>query len=157
MSAYAVLRLVHGYWRWMVLVSACVVLVRVIIGVVSKREWTRTDDRAIKMFSSAFDLQFLIGVVLYFGFSPFFTATYQSFRETMSGTVSRFFGIEHQVAMVLAMTVAHIGRGGAARAPDSARKHRTMLIAMLIVFALMLWAIPWPWREVGRPLFRTEG
>ena len=125
------------------------------MGVVSKRQWTPTDDRAIKIFSSAFDLQFLIGIVLYF-LSPFWLATYQSFGETMRGTVSRFFGIEHEVAMIVAMAVTHIGRARAGRAVDAARKHRTMLIAMLIVFALMLWAIPWPWREVGRPLFRTE-
>jgi len=42
---------------------------------------------------------------------------------------------------------------GAAR--DAARQHRIVTVTMVIFFALLLWAIPWPWREVGRPLFRT--
>ena len=30
-----------------------------------------------------------------------------------------------------------------------------MAITMLLFFTLVLWAIPWPWRDIGRPLFRT--
>jgi hypothetical protein len=28
-------------------------------------------------------------------------------------------------------------------------------VAMAIFFALLLWAMPWPWPKVGRPFFRT--
>jgi hypothetical protein len=154
-SAYALLRLVHGYWRWAVLAAAIVVFVRVIHGAHTRRAWTGDDDRAVKRFLSALDLQFLIGVILYFGFSPFWTALHQTFAETMRSPVARFFGIEHQAAMLLATIAAHAGHERAKRAGNDLAKHRAMRAGMVIFFALALWAIPWPWRIFGRPLFRT--
>jgi len=69
--------------------------------------------------------------------------------------VARFFGIEHQTAMVLAMAAVHVGWARAARAADARRKYRTLIVTLLIFFAIAAWAIPWPGRVVGRPLFRT--
>ncbi len=156
MNAYTLLRLAHGYWRWVVLATAIVVLLRAIAGFMAHKPWTSADERASKTFGNALDLQVMIGLILYFGFSPFWPATYRTFSETMQSDVARFFGVEHETAMLLAATAAYIGRARAKRAIDSRRRHRTMLVAMVIFFALALWAIPWPWRIVGRPLFRTE-
>ena len=155
MSAYALLRLVHGYWRWAVLATAVIVFVRVVQGAYTRRAWSGDDERAVKRFLSALDLQFLIGVILYFGFSPFWPALYQTFRESMQSPVARFFGIEHQTAMLLATIAAHVGHARAKHAAEAVWKHRAMRLWMLIFFALALWAIPWPWRVFGRPLFRT--
>lgn len=155
MNVYTLLRLAHGYWRWAVLAAAIVVLLRATTGYLTRRPWTPLDERASRSFGNALDLQVMIGLVLYFGFSPFWPATYRTFSETMKGDVSRFFGVEHGTAMLLAATAAYIGRIRAERAIESRRKHRAMLAAMLVFFALALWAIPWPWRIVGRPLFRT--
>jgi hypothetical protein len=156
MNIYTVLRLAHGYWRWAVLATAIVVLVRALAGFMMRRPWTPADERASKAFAGALDLQILIGLVLYFGFSPFWPATYRTFSETMRSDVARFFGVEHQTAMLLAAAAVYIGRVRAGRAADARRRHRTMLVAMVIFFAFALWAVPWPWRIVGRPLFRTE-
>ena len=73
----------------------------------------------------------------------------------MTSQVARFFGVEHETAMLLAFSAAHVGRVRAKRAFDDVHKHRAIQIAMVIFFALVLWATPWPWRSVGRPLFRT--
>jgi hypothetical protein len=154
MTAYSLLRLAHGYWRWAVLVLAIVVLVRAIAGVRTRREWTGIDERATRRFLSALDVQFLLGVVLYL-LSPFSLAMYQAFQATMRTPDGRFCGAEHGAAMLLAMVAAHVGRVRVKRAPDNVHKHRAMLIAMVIFFALVVWAIPWPWRVFGRPLFRT--
>jgi hypothetical protein len=153
-SMYAILRVAHGYWRWAVLLSAIVVLVRAATR--TGGLWNRADERAVRQFLGALDLQFTLGVVLYFGFSPFWLATYHSFRETLTSPVARFFGVEHETAMLLAFLTAHAGHAGAKRTADGDRKRRTIMITMLVFFALVLWAIPWPWRVVGRPLFRTS-
>jgi hypothetical protein len=155
-NTYTVLRLVHGYWRWVVLATAIVVLVRSLAGLVKRKPWTPVDDRAVRAFGGALDLQIMIGLVLYFGFSPFWPATYQTFGETMRSDVARFFGVEHGIAMLLAATAAYAGRIRAKRARDARQRHLVTLVATLIFFALALWAVPWPWRVAGRPLFRTE-
>jgi hypothetical protein len=154
MNAYTVLRLVHGYWRWAVLLSAVVVLVRTTVGTLTRKQWSGDDERAARWFLLAVDVQMAIGVLLYFGFSPFWSATLHSFQETMQGQVSRFFGIEHETAMLLAVMAAHIGRVRSTRAAEGVGKHRTMLISVVVFSVFVLWAIPWPWREMGRPLFR---
>jgi hypothetical protein len=151
---YAVLRVAHSYWRWAVLLSAIVVLVRATTR--TGGPWTRGDERALRQFLSALDLQFTLGLVLYFGFSPFWLATYHSFADTLTSPVARFFGVEHETAMILAFLTAHVGHAGIKRTADGHLKRRRIMITMLIFFALVLWAIPWPWRIVGRPLFRTS-
>ena len=57
-------------------------------------------------------------------------------------------------AMVLAMAAVHVGWARAVRA-DARRQHRTVMVTLLVFFAISAWAIPWPGRVVGRPLFRT--
>src|SRR5262245_4561717 len=144
MTWYALLRVIHSYWRWAVLVSAVVVVVRAIVGVAGTREWTATDDRASRLFIAALDIQFLLGVILYFGFSPFWSALYHSFSETMKDQGSRFFGIEHQTAMLVATMVAHAGNDRAKRKRAGGARHRTLLLTLMIFFAVVFWAIPWP-------------
>ena len=55
------------------------------MGARARSEWTPRDDQAVRLFISALDLQLFMGVILYFVFSPFWPATYQSFHETMGG------------------------------------------------------------------------
>jgi len=156
MSWYGLLRVVHSYWRWAVLLVGAIAFARAVAGVWCGREWSRADDRAARLFIAVIDVQFLLGVVLYFGFSPFWTATYYSFSETMRDQGARFFGIEHQTAMALAITAAHLGWDRVRRMPRTPASHRTMLTGLLVFFAFVLWAIPWPWRSYGRPLFRVD-
>jgi hypothetical protein len=155
MNTYTLLRLVHGYWRWAVLATAIVVLARIVKGFVTRSAYTPADAQSAHTFANVLDLQVLIGLILYFGFSPFWPATYRTFSETMSGDVARFFGVEHGTAMLLAAATARIGQVRAKRRIGSRNGHTVMLVTMLIFFAVALWAIPWPWRGVGRPLFRT--
>jgi hypothetical protein len=156
MTWYGLLRVVHSYWRWAVLIVGAIAFVRAFLGTVKHREWTPSDERTVRTFIGTIDLQFLLGIVLYFGFSPFWTAFYYSFSETMGDQGARFFGIEHQVAMALAITAAHVGWDRVKRSPRRSARHRTMLVALIVFFALVLWAVPWPWRPYGRPLFRAE-
>jgi hypothetical protein len=154
MSGYELVRLVHGYWRWMVLASGLVVLARAIAGLRGTARWTPVDERAAKIFVAAVDVQVLLGLVLYFGLSPFFQAVHQSFHASMKDPITRFFGIEHETAMVIAFVAAHVGRVRARRAIDPRRKQRATLVSLIVFFVVVAWAIPWPWRAVGRPLFR---
>ena len=155
MNAYSLLRLFHAYWRWVVVILAVIVLVRALAGVMAQRRWGRSDDRAIRLFSSALDLQVLLGLILYFFFSPFWTATRQAFGETMRNPVARFYGVEHGVMALIVAAVAHIGFVRAKRAQNDRAKYGLVATTMVVAFVLLLWAIPWPWREVGRPLFPT--
>ena len=131
MSAYALLRIVHSYWRWADVILAIAVLVRSIIGAVVHREWTRRDDRTMRVFSSILDLQVVLGLILYFFFSPFWLATYKT-SETMRSPVARFFGVEHETAMLLAAIAVYVGRDRAKLAATDHGKHLRVTTAMVI-------------------------
>jgi hypothetical protein len=156
MSGYSVLLAAHGYWRWVVLGAWLWVLTRSVFGLSTSRAWTKADDRAATIFVSTLDIQFLLGLILYFGFSPFFQAVRQAFAASMKNPEARFFGIEHETAMFFAVAAVHILRVRARRATEARAKHRAMLLATLVFGVLAAWAIPWPGRPaLGRPLFRS--
>jgi hypothetical protein len=156
MSGYSVLLAIHGNWRWVVLGTWLWVLVRSVGGLGGKREWTKADDRAATLFVSALDIQFLLGLILYFGFSPFFQAVRQAFSTAMKNPEARFFGIEHETAMFLAIVAVHALRVRARRATEPRAKHLAMLLGALAFGVLAAWAIPWPGRPaIGRPLVRS--
>jgi hypothetical protein len=66
----------------------------------------------------------------------------------------RFFGMEHELAMLAATILVHIGRVQSKHATTESLRHRrvwtTTLLALLIITA----AIPWPGFQHGRPLLR---
>jgi len=72
----------------------------------------------------------------------------------MQSPTSRFFGIEHQTAMLVAWIAVHVWRDKVKRAPG-ARRHQVVWILLVAFLPLVLWAVPWPWRIFGRPLLRT--
>ena len=156
MNGYAITRLVHGYWRWAVLAALVAVLARAVAGLRARRDWAPADERAARRFVAAVDLQLLLGLVLYFVYSPYFLALRQSFGAAMKDPTTRFFAIEHQVAMLVAVAIAHAGRVRARRAAEPRRKHRVMLVTALLFLVVIAWAIPWPGRAVARPLARTS-
>jgi hypothetical protein len=101
------------------------------------------------------DVQLLLGLLLYFVFSPLTTVALKDFGAAMSNPVQRFFAVDHVVAMVIAVVLAHVGRALSRRAADAQGKHRLAAILYgLAVLAIVL-AIPWPFETgVGRPLLR---
>jgi putative effector of murein hydrolase len=74
----------------------------------------------------------------------------------LADRVTRFFAVEHQTAMLLAVILAHAGRIRARRADSDEARQRIVAITLILCFVLVLWAIPWPWRAVGRPLLRAS-
>ena len=154
MSFYAILRVAHSYWRWIVLAMAIAITARSIVALIKGAGWTEGDERAARRFVGAYDFQGLMGVILY-TVSPFASAVIYSFSESMQSPTSRFFGVEHQAAMLVAWIAVHIWRTRVNRA-SGPHKHRAVWVLMAVFFPLVLWAVPWPWRIFGRPLFRTS-
>ncbi len=85
--------------------------------------------------------QLVIGVILY--------AMNYSVYKTMGGEVGRFWKMEHLGAMVIAIIIVTIGRASSKRAKDERIKQKRVALYFLIALALMLWAIPWPFTQIG--------
>lgn len=149
---YNVVLEIHSIVRWVVILAALFALIRAITGLSFRRGYMATDNRAGLWFTTAMDIQLLVGIILYFFLSPTTTLALQNFSSVMASSTGRFFSLEHVLLMVIAVIVAHVGRAMARRAPTAAQKHRRSLIWFGLSLLIVLAAIPWPFLSYGRPL-----
>jgi hypothetical protein len=106
-------------------------------------------------FMLAVDLQVLMGLVLYFGLSPFTTSGMNDPRMALGEPVLRFWTFLHISLMFGAALMVRVGRILAMNAstPDARRRRRG--IAFAVALAIMAAGIPWPGTAAARPLFRV--
>ena len=149
---YDVMIALHSVLRWVVLLLGLLAVGRGIAGW-SGRRWTSSDNRAGVLFVGFLDLQLLIGLILYLFLSPTVRAATVNIGAAMGDSALRFFLVEHAFGMLLAVTLAHIGRIRIRKAVDDGRRHRSAAIYFGIALVLVLLSIPWPGMPAGRPLW----
>ncbi|MCP3101535.1 hypothetical protein LZ198_21910 [Myxococcus sp. K15C18031901] len=145
----------HSWLRWGVVLLVLFAVSRSLVGWLRGRERTRGDRLLQVGCVSAFDLQMLLGMLLYFGLSPFTPVATGSFRANLAVPALRFFSVEHPTVMLLALAAAHVGSALGQRAEPSARRHRLWALGLLVAMALVAVGIPWAGLSHGRPLFRS--
>jgi hypothetical protein len=149
---YSILLPLHSIWRWVILILAVVTIGRAVYGWLGKKPWTQLDNRLSSYFTIGFDIQILIGLILYF-ISPLMQTAFGNFGGAMSNPGLRFFAVEHIFMMILALGVAHGGRTLSRRAKDAFKKHRNAALFYILAILIVLAAIPW----ATRPLIRFWG
>lgn len=146
---YNFVLLLHSLARWAIVILGLVAIVRALLGAGGGKRWASLDDRLGMGFTSVLDLNLLLGLLLYFVFSPITTAAMKDFGAAMSQSGVRFFAVEHILLMIVAVIVAHIGRARAKKAAADAGKYRATLIFFGIAMLVILAAIPWPFLAAG--------
>jgi hypothetical protein len=139
---YSILLPLHSILRWVVLILAVVTIARALTGWLGKKPWTALDNRLSSFFTMGFDIQILIGLILYF-ISPLMQAAFRNFGGAMSNPDLRFFAVEHIFMMILALGVAHAGRTLSRKAKDAFKKHRNAALFYILAILIVLAAIPW--------------
>lgn len=145
--------MLHNLLRWAILVFGAWAVINAISGLSGKREFSPADKRSALLFMVFFDLQLLLGFILFFvnGWSKNFSA---GMGNVMKDGLLRFFTVEHTLMMFVAWILVHIGYSSVKKAAPQA-KHKKMLVFFGLALLLILVSIPWPFREqVARPLFR---
>ena len=146
---YTIVLILHNLLRWLVLIVAIVAVVRSFVGWFRQRNWDSMDDRIGIALTSSIDLQFLLGLVLYFVLSPLTTSAFTSFGDAMANPDIRFFLVEHFPVMLVAIILAHIGRYRSRKAATAVAKHRQAALFYGLSLLLIIVAIPW-WRPLLR-------
>ena len=149
---YTPLLFIHSYLRWVALALLAALLIRSLLGALTKSEWPDNGGMLGRLTLMSVDLQFLAGLLLYMA-SPLLTVFLSDPGASMRDPQVRFLAVEHQVAMIVAIALLHIGYGRARKRGSG--QHLTLLIFLLIALAIMAYAIPWPGTAAGRPLFRV--
>jgi hypothetical protein len=147
---YTIFLVLHNLVRWLVLITAIFALFRAYRGWLGKVEWKNLDRRAGVFFTSTMDLQMLLGLILYIGLSPI---THQFFSNISGAMIAggeiAYFGIEHLITMIIAVTLAHAGSTISRKGSDPSRQHRTAAIFYTLSLLAVIIAIPW-WRPLLR-------
>lgn len=151
---YTTVLILHSLVRWLVLFFGIISAVLGLAGWASRRSWTTVDEVFSTWCTITFDIQFLLGILLYAVLSPFTAQAFQDFGAAMKNPGLRYWTVEHETLMVIALVLVHIGRVRIRKSVAPINKHRAAAIFVGIAMLLVLLGIPWPGWANGRPLLR---
>ena len=144
----------HSWLRWFVLVLLVFVLLKFIWSFMQKKVYTKLDRILSSALLGCVHLQFLFGLILYFGLSPIVKTGLADFKQAVKTPVLRYWTVEHLFSMFLFVVFVQVGFSLSKRAQEHSKKHRFMLIFAGIAFIILMANLPWPMRVYGRALFR---
>jgi hypothetical protein len=144
----------HSLLRWAVLLLGAYAVYRALAGRSSGAAWGPTDAAAGRFYTIVFDVQFLIGLLLYLWASPVVSMARQHMAESMANSATRFWLVEHVVGMIAAIAFAHVGRVRVRRARTDRQRFTSAAVFYGIALLLTVLAMPWPGLPYGRPLLR---
>ncbi|MDD2982961.1 MAG: hypothetical protein PHQ74_06205 [Crocinitomicaceae bacterium] len=137
----------HSGMRWIVLI---LILAAIFNAIASKASGKyEKKDKMLNLFAMIFlHIQLLVGIILYFNSGKV------SFAEGwMKNASTRFYGMEHVLLMLIAITLVTIGRKKAEKASLAANKHGAIVKFYAIGLILIIISIPWPFRNLGGSWF----
>lgn len=114
----------HSDFRYLVIAVVVIALLKLLIGLVSGSRWGRFDQILGAAVPIVFDIQLLLGIVLWV-------------------TEQRWTGVvplqswEHPLTMILTIAAAHIAWSRTKKQPTDAKKFRTAFFGFLIAGLLL--------------------
>jgi hypothetical protein len=142
----------HSLLRYLVLFFGLITVISALRGVIGKRRYMPGDAKANLFFMIMCDIQLLLGLALYFGKG--FYENLKFMHNTMADTASRFYTVEHEVMMLIAIVLVHVGRVKVKKALTDSSRFNKSLVFFGLAFLIILYAIPWLFRDsIGAPYF----
>lgn len=152
---YSILLALHSLTRWFVLASLLLAIYKAYRGWFINKTFTKTDNRIRHWSATILHIQFCIGLCLYF-ISPIVNYFLHHYKEAVHQREIRFFGMEHNLMMFLAILVVTIGSIKAKRKTTDKEKFKSMALWYSAGLFIILLNIPWSFSPLcSRPLFRA--
>lgn len=131
----------HSLLRYGVLFTVAIAGLMHLIGYLQKRP-ILNGERGLAIAAVIFcHTQLAIGAILYGSNFGKYSA--------MEGEVGRFWKMEHLGVMLIAILLVTMGRVLSKRAKEERAKQKRVAVFYLTALVLMLWAIPWPFTQLG--------
>ncbi len=142
----------HSVLRWLILVFALLTIISGVSGMGGDKAFGKGDKRNALLLLICCDIQLLVGLILYFG-NGWFTMLTTNGAAVMKNAGQRFFAMEHNVMMIIAIILIHIGYSSIKKNIADKAKFKRLFWFTTIALLIILVSIPWPGREaIGRPL-----
>ncbi|MGO2102934.1 MAG: hypothetical protein ACTH5N_03895 [Psychroflexus halocasei] len=138
-----VIKVLHSYWAYLVLLILILATFNAIIKTLSKSPYGAKDFRISLFTLIVSHIQLLIGIVLYF-VSPYFSAfSEQGMGEIMKNSNLRLYLVEHPLIMIISIILITVGYSKHKKKLSSTKKFRMIAIFYALALILMLSRIPW--------------
>jgi hypothetical protein len=145
---YSILLHVHSIGRWILLLLLVIAIFNSLIA--GKRPYIKSDARTGLFLTIVADIMLLVGLALwYFGPKGYqLIVAAGGMANAMKDPVTRFYGVEHITAMIIAIVLIHIGKAQGKKLITDRAKHRRTVIFYTIALIIILLSIPWPFRDI---------
>lgn len=135
----------HNLLRWVVLIALLVAIIKLVL--------KKDALKASKVLLISAHTTLILGLYQYFfgnvGFQLIKSAT-GGMKDVMKDAASRFWGVEHAVSMILAITFITIGH---VKYKKTGKPNPTQVFFVLALILILLMT-PWPFKAgVGRPWY----
>ncbi len=144
----------HNVGRWVVIILLVLAIINAVRGLTSKRTYGKGDGKVALFLMIAAHIMLLVGLYQWI-VGPWGLQNIQNLgmAGVMKDDVYRFWAVEHITGMLLAIILVTIGKGVGRKQVSDVIKHRRSFWLFLVALVIILVTVPWPFREVGRPLF----
>lgn len=137
------LKIIHSYSAYLVLLLLVLSTANALIGLASKREYSAKDFRISLLTLITSHIQLLIGIILYFTNNYVSQFSELGMGEIMKNSALRSTLVEHPTTMIIALALITIGYSKHKRKLTSKPKFKTLSIFYTIALVLILSKIPW--------------
>lgn len=142
----------HSLLRWAVVGLGALILLQGLVGMLAGGQLGTMGKRVGLAFVIAFDLQVLVGIFLHLFLSPTTKQGMQDMGAAMKDPTTRYWVVEHGLAMIVALVLVHLGRALARRAKSERSAHFRRMLTTAIALGLIFIRVPWPFSSgVQRP------
>ncbi len=132
-TMYKILLMTHSGTRYLVFLFLVVVIVKSLAGMLGKKPFGKTDNLLSLLLLIFTHIQALAGLILYF-VSPWvkFGST------TMSDKLTRYWTVEHILAMLIAVVLITVARSTSKKMSDPTAKHTRLFILNAIALVIVV-------------------
>lgn len=132
----------HNLIRWILLILLILVLFRAWSGWLGKGSYHKIDKITGGILVGFTHLQLIVGLLLYFVFSPITQAAFQDMGAAMKDSSLRFYAVEHILIMIIAVVLIQLGRTFSKKATTDEEKHKKLAIFTTLALVLILSRMP---------------
>jgi len=145
----------HSFLRWIILLLLVIAILMSLSGMTGKKPFSAGQKKTGLFLMIAAHTELLVGLYQWIA-GPWGVKNLSNMGmgAAMKDHVARFYGVEHLVAMIIAIALITIGRGVSKKSiPDTVKQKKTFWF-FLVALVIILVSIPWPFREgIARPWF----
>lgn len=144
----------HNLGRWVVIILLIVAIFRSRSGMTGDKPFTDSDKKIGLFLMITAHLMLLIGLYQWFA-GPWGLQNIKAvgMKTVMHDNVLRFWAVEHITGMLIGIILITIGRILSKKNVSDKAKHSRSFWYYFIAFIIIVASVPWPFREVARPLF----